>query len=144
MLRNLCWLVSCVPQPSTKTTPTVSISQHMMRSRRELFLAENGVIMPVSAKNNEMMYRGLVLGHRPFFCAMGEQMGLAACPRASFEWEDLGREWKALLRTCSANVPGTVWVGCRHRAYRPRCHRPPVSASKSLAEPTSVATRPNK
>ena len=38
-------------------------------------------------------------------------MGLAACPRASFAWEDLGWEWKALLRTCSANVPGTVWVG---------------------------------
>ena len=35
--------------------------------------------------------------HRPFFCAMGEQMGLAACPRASFAWEDLGREWKAIL-----------------------------------------------
>ena len=42
-------------------------------------------------------------------------MGLAACPRASFAWVEEGRAWKALLRTCSAPVPGTVWVGCRHR-----------------------------
>ena len=27
-----------------------------------------------------------------------EQMGLAACPRASFAWVASGREWKALLR----------------------------------------------
>ena len=38
-------------------------------------------------------------------------MGLAACPRASFAWVASGREWKALLRTCSANVPGTGRVG---------------------------------
>ena len=35
---------------------TASISLLMMRSRRELFLAENGVKLPVSAKNNEIMY----------------------------------------------------------------------------------------
>ena len=63
-------------------------------------------------------------------------MGLAASPRASFAWVALGWEWKALLsfafppshlgksselvcarfgvgcRTRSANVPGTVRVGC--------------------------------
>ena len=46
-------------------------------------------------------------------------MGLAACPRASFAWVVSGWEWKALLRTRSANVPGTVWVDIGPHRHRP-------------------------
>ena len=41
--------------------------------------------------------------HRPFFLRRGEQMGLAACPRASFAW---GAEYGA-----AASGRGTVWSG---------------------------------
>ena len=47
-----------------------------MRSRRELFWAENGVKLPVSAKNNEMMYRGWCLGIGPFFVRWESKWGL--------------------------------------------------------------------
>ena len=73
-------------------------------------MAENGVIMPVSAKNNEMMYGGWCLGIGPFFVRWESKWGLRLVREPLLLREDLGREWKALLRTCSANVPGTVCV----------------------------------
>ena len=39
-------------------------------------MAENGVIMPVSAKNNEMMYGGWCLGIGPFFVRGESKWGL--------------------------------------------------------------------
>ena len=39
-------------------------------------MAENGVIMPVSAKNNEMMYGGWCLGIGPFFVRWESKWGL--------------------------------------------------------------------
>ena len=62
-----------------------------------------------------------MLAHRPFFVRVGEANGACGLSASLFCVGGKGREWKALLRTRSANVPETVRVGIgphRHRPYR--------------------------
>ena len=57
-----------------------------------------------------------MLAHRPFFVRVGEANGACGLSASLFCVGGKGREWKALLRTRSANVPETVRVGShRHR-----------------------------
>ena len=106
-------------------------------------MAENGVKLPVSAKNNEIMYGGWCLGISPCFCGGESKWGLrlvreplltivflllarhspselgSALASSVGCAGGLGREWKALLRTCSANVPGTVREGLNRTCIGP-------------------------